>query len=81
MINYLLGVNINNYITEKLNVEELLYGINVWDVQTLAKERIGRELNFHEMNAVKKGIEWGFFDWFDVVNIAIDEAIVQEQKS
>ena len=71
----------SNYITEKLNVDELLYGINVWDVQTLAKERIGRELSFDEMNSVKKGIEWGFFDWFDVVNIAIDEAIAQEQKS
>ncbi len=65
----------NQYITEKLNVDELVYGINVWDVQTLAKERIGRELNFDEMNSVKKGIEWGFFDWFDVVNVAIDETI------
>ncbi|MFA6596654.1 MAG: hypothetical protein GW788_06020 [Ignavibacteria bacterium] len=63
------------YITEKLNETELVYGINVWDVQTLAKERIGRELNFSEMNSVKKGMEWGFFDWFEVVNIAIDSAI------
>lgn len=63
------------YITEKLNEDELVYGINVWDIQTLAKERIGRELNFYEMNTVKKGIEWGFFDWGDVVKVAIDEAI------
>ncbi|MCX6174648.1 MAG: hypothetical protein NTZ27_07865 [Ignavibacteriales bacterium] len=65
----------SEYITEKLEVDELVYAINVWDVQTLAKERIGRELDFHEMNAVKKGIEWGFFDWDDVVKVAIDETI------
>ena len=65
----------HQYITEKLNEDELVYGINVWDVQTLAKERIGRELNFSEMNVVKKGIEWGFFDWYTVVEVAMDEAI------
>lgn len=63
------------YITEQLKVDELVYAINVGDIQTLAKERIGRELTFSEMNSVKKGIEWGFFDWFDVVNVAIGEAI------
>lgn len=74
----------SDYITEKLNVDELVYAINVWDVQQLAKERIGRKLDFHEMNYVKNGIEWGFFDWFDVVNIAIDNALDQnkdEQES
>lgn len=69
----------SDYITEKLNVGELVYAINVWDVQQLAKERIGRKLDFHEMNSVKKGIEWGFFDWFDVVNIAIDNAMDQNK--
>lgn len=69
----------SQYITEQLKVEELVYAINVWDIQTLAKERIGRELTFSEMNSVKKGIEWGFFDWFDVVNVAIDEAIEQNK--
>lgn len=63
------------YITEKLNPEELVYAINVWDVQELAKEKIGRELDFTEMNMVKKGIEWGFFDWFEVVKVAVEDVV------
>jgi len=63
------------YITERLEDDELVYAINVWDVQQLAKERIGRELDFYEMHSVKKCIEWGFFDWFDIVNVAIDTSI------
>ena len=69
----------SQYITEKLEVDELVYAINVWDVQELAKERIGRELDFHEMNAVKKAVEWGFFDWYDIVQIAIDSSIEQNK--
>ena len=65
----------NQYITEKLNETELVYGINVWDIQQIAKEKIGRSLSFDEMNSVKKGIEWGFFDWDDVVKVAINESV------
>ncbi|MBS3943875.1 MAG: hypothetical protein KGZ42_00120 [Melioribacter sp.] len=64
----------SQYITPMLNSDELIYAINVWDVQTLAKEKIGRELTFQEMNVVKKGIEWGFYDWFVIVNFAIESA-------
>ena len=70
----------SDYITEELNVDELVYAINVFDVQELAKERIGRELNFYEMTSVKKGIEWGFFDWDDVVKTAIDSAIEKNKN-
>lgn len=69
----------NQYITEKLNGDELVYGINVWDVQTIAKERIGRELNFDEMYRVQKGIEWGFFDWDEVVKVAVDETVADNR--
>jgi hypothetical protein len=62
----------SQYVTPMLKNDELIYAINVLDVQTLAKEKIGRELTFQEMNVVKKGIEWGFFNWFVVVNVAIE---------
>ncbi len=67
----------SEYITEKLESDELVYAINVWDVQELARERIGRELTYEEMYATKKRIEWGFFDWFEIVNIAIDDVTEQ----
>lgn len=41
------------YITGKLNTNEPIFAINVWDVQCLAKDRIGRELNYHEINTKK----------------------------
>lgn len=65
----------SEYLSEKLNVDELVYAINVWDVQELAKEKIGRELSYQEMYSVRKSVEWGFFDWYEVVNTAIDSAI------
>lgn len=70
----------SQYITERLNENELVYAINVLDVQELAKERIGRELNYYEMNAVKKRIECGFFDWYVVVRVAIDSAVEQNKN-
>jgi hypothetical protein len=70
----------SQYITEELSENELVYAINVLDVQEIAKEKIGRELDFYEMNAVKKGIEWGFFDWNDIVNVAIDNAVEQNKN-
>ncbi len=65
----------NQYITEKLGSDELVYSISVADVQYLAKERIGRELDFDEMYAVKKAVEWGYIDWDFIVKVAIDDMI------
>lgn len=67
----------NKYLTEKLEKDELVYAISVGDVQQLAKEKTGRKLDYSEMYTVKKGIEWGFFDWDEIVNVAIGEATEQ----
>jgi hypothetical protein len=65
----------NKHITEKLENDEIVYAINVFTIQRIAKERIGRELDFGEMTSVKKGIEWGLLEWDDVVKTAIDNAV------
>lgn len=69
------------YITEELKSDELVYAINVWDVQEIAKERIGRELDFEEMYSVKKGIEWGMFDWFEIVKNSIINVVEEKNKN
>lgn len=61
--------------SELINKDELVYYIGIDDLQDIAKERIGRKLEFDEIQKVKKGIEWGFVDWDDVVKSAIDEAV------
>ncbi|MCX6640732.1 MAG: hypothetical protein NTW14_09670 [bacterium] len=50
-----------------------IFMIYVGDVQNLAKEKLGRELDEFELHTVQKGIEGGFCDWHEVVGYAINE--------
>lgn len=61
----------NKYLSPKIENDEILYAITVADAQNLAMNMIGRELNFDELHQVRKGIEWGFFDWDDIVKVCI----------
>lgn len=62
-------------LSEALDSNEYIYSISVEDVQEIAKEMIGRKLNFDEMRLVKDGIEWGMLDWDAIVKTAISELI------
>jgi hypothetical protein len=33
------------------------------------------------LHQVRKGIEWGFFDWEEIVNYAIDDLEKEEKKN
>jgi len=58
---------------------EYIFAIFVEDVQYLAKEKIGRELNYDELELVKKGVEFGLETcWEEVVITAIEE--ITEEK-
>jgi len=50
-----------------------IFVISVEDVQYLAKEKIGRELTFEELEWVQKGVEFGLECWEEVVIYAIEE--------
>lgn len=65
----------NKHLTEKLEEDEIIFALTVADVQNLAQQKLGRPLDFYEMHSVRKGVEWGMFDWDHVVKIAIDETI------
>lgn len=63
-----------------LKKEELIYWVDKWFVQEIAKDRIGRELNEDEMASFTKSMEWGLCESvFEVTRIAIDLA-TQENK-
>ncbi|MDI6788746.1 MAG: hypothetical protein QME51_10285 [Planctomycetota bacterium] len=51
-----------------------IFTIPVDDVQRIAKEKMGRELNSDELYQVQKGVEFGLeCCWEDVVGYAIDD--------
>jgi hypothetical protein len=52
---------------------EHIFLLSVGDIQFVAKDKIGRDLNEDELEQVKKGVEWGLDCWEEVVKTAIDE--------
>lgn len=50
-----------------------IFKISVEDVQYIAKKKLGRKLTIDELEAVKKGIEFGLECWEEVVGYAIDD--------
>jgi len=49
-----------------------IFTVPVKDVQYIAQRKIGRKLNFYELEQVKKGVEFGLECWEEVVGYAID---------
>ena len=68
----------NKHLSEKLENDEILYVLTVADAQEIAINNIGRKLDYEEMYQVKKGIEWGFFDWDEILSSAIDDLEIEE---
>lgn len=50
-----------------------IFTVPVGDVQYIAQKKLGRKLNFDELQQVKKGVEFGLEYWEEVVGYAIDE--------
>jgi len=58
-----------------LDKNYLIFGIAVEDVQRIAIDKLGRELTVEELDAVKKGVEYGLVIWDEVVRYAINETV------
>lgn len=54
---------------------DALFVLTEEDAQIIAREVVGRELSSEELRYVKKGLEYGFDDWAEVMTIAIKRAI------
>jgi hypothetical protein len=67
----------NKHLSPKIKNDEILFAITVADVQDIAINKLGRELNFEELHQVRKGIEWGFFDWELPIKVTIDELKIE----
>lgn len=59
-------------LSSELNDDEYLWVLSVEDVQDMAQDMLNRKLNYDEIYSVKKGIEWGMWEWKGVVKAAIE---------
>ena len=61
-----------------MNNEELIYSLNINDVQTVAEEEIGRTLSRNEIELIKKFIEENI-NWYDAIADAIHKYESEEK--
>ncbi len=61
-----------------MNNEEIIYSLNINDVQTVAKEEIERTLSKKEIRIIKKFIE-NNISWYDAIADAIHQYISEEE--
>lgn len=62
-----------------LKKDDLIYWVDKWFVQEIAKDRIGRELTEDELDKFTESMEWGLCESvFEVTRIAIDLATEKE---
>ncbi|MFQ5602644.1 MAG: hypothetical protein ACE5HS_05195 [bacterium] len=52
-----------------MNLNKIIYSINIEDVQTVAEEEFGRELTDDELKFVEDKIG-GYIDWYDTISLA-----------
>ncbi|MDX2305607.1 MAG: hypothetical protein NW226_22555 [Microscillaceae bacterium] len=61
---------------EKIEQPEILFAITMEDLQSAAKEKIGRELTNDEIEIAKKGLAYGFMtDINTIYNTIFNEMI------
>ena len=56
-----------------MDKEKIIYYINVEDIQTVAEEKLGRELNEKELKLVDDKLG-NYIDWFEAISTAINNA-------
>lgn len=58
------------------NNDDIIYSLNIDDVQTVAMEEIGRELSLSEIESIKDSIGDNI-NWYDAILDAINAKIQQ----
>ncbi len=55
-----------------MDVDKIVYSINVEDIQNVAEEQLGRELTEKEVNFVEDRLG-DHIDWYDSICIALND--------
>jgi len=57
------------------NNDEIIYSLNIADIQTVAQQEIGRDLTHKEIEKIKDSIATKI-DWYDAISDAINQALI-----
>lgn len=60
--------------------DEIIYSINIEDIQDVAEQELDRELTPEEVKLVADRVG-DYISWYDAIALAINEKIVWEKKS
>lgn len=63
----------------KKNKNDIIYSLNVEDVQTVALEEFDRELTAKEIEMIEDAIAENI-NWYDAIYYAIDSKLVRNNK-
>lgn len=55
-----------------MDVDKIVYSINVEDIQNVAEEQLGRELTEKEVNFVEDKLG-DYIDWYDSISFALND--------
>ncbi len=55
-----------------INASKIIYSINIEDVQNVAMEELGRELNKKELKIIEDKIG-DYINWYESINMVIDQ--------
>ncbi len=59
---------------KNMKSKEIIYSLNIEDIQTVAEQRISRELTLKEIDQIKDSIAERI-NWYDAIADTIDENI------
>lgn len=59
--------------------EQIIYSVNVEDLQAVAKVIYGKELSNEEVEKVSQKLGDYFEDWFDKIELAIEDSLELEK--
>ena len=60
--------------------DRVVYSLNIEDVQTVAKDKIGRKLTAVEVEDVENRIG-DYIDWYEAISFAIDDKVKTKRKN
>ncbi len=57
-----------------ISASKIIYSINIEDVQNVAEQELGRELNKKELKIIEDKIG-DYIDWYEAINMTIIDSI------
>ena len=60
-------------------LDEVIYSINIEDIQTVAADELERDLTEQELDLVIENLP-GYIDWYSAIQLAIQDTLYQPES-